>query len=76
MIVLAPRASSHAARARVSRAARRGAARGRDDEPRILFVLLALAVALYLVVWLVERPAVDEGPLGDAPAGNAAFGRS
>ena len=48
---------------------------GRDDEPRILFVLLALAAALYLVVWLVERPGVQEGPLGDVPAGDAAFGR-
>jgi hypothetical protein len=49
---------------------------GRDDEPRVLFALLALAAVLYLVVWWIERPAVDEGPLGDAPAGNAASGRS
>jgi hypothetical protein len=43
-----------------------------DDEPKALFALLALALALYAVAWAVEeRPAADGEPLGDAPAEDA-----
>jgi hypothetical protein len=56
MIMPAPRASSHTDRARTARSGRE-ATIGRDDEARVL--LLVLAAALYLVVWLIERPEGD-----------------
>ena len=40
---------------------------GRDDETPVLVLLLALAAALYLLVWLVERPGDGEGPCELAP---------
>jgi hypothetical protein len=58
MIMPAPRASSHTDRARTARSGRE-ATIGRDDEARVLVLLLALAAALYLVVWLIERPEGD-----------------
>jgi hypothetical protein len=47
----------------MTRASRSGreATIGSDDETPVLVLLLALAAALYLVVWLVERPGDGEG---------------
>ena len=39
-----------------------------EDEPKVLLVLLALAVALWLVAWLVDDPAGGSGA-PDAPPG-------
>ena len=40
---------------------------GRGDETGALLVLLALAAALYLAVWWVERPGSGEGPPAPPP---------
>ncbi len=49
---------------------------GRGDETGALLVLLALAAALYLAVWLVERPEGDRRPPEPAPAEGATPARS
>ncbi len=49
---------------------------GRSDETGALLVLLGLAAALYLAVWLVERPEGDRKAPGPAPAQGAAPERS
>ena len=48
----------------------------RDDEPAALYALLALAAALYLIVWLVERPDGDNELPTPTPAGQAAADRA
>jgi hypothetical protein len=37
------------------------------DEPKALLALLALALALYVVAWAVDRPGSDPEPLGGVP---------
>ncbi len=49
---------------------------GRGDESGALLVLLAMAAALYLAVWLVERPEGDRRPSEPAPAEGATPERS
>ena len=49
---------------------------GRGAETGALLVLLALAAALYLAVWWVERPEGGGRPPEPAPAGEAAPNRS
>jgi hypothetical protein len=57
MIVPMPRASRSGREATI----------GSDDETPVLVLLLALAAALYLLVWLVERPGGDEEPFEPVP---------
>ena len=45
----------------------------RDDEPKALLALFALALALYALAWTLERPPEeDREPLGDTPVESAA----